>query len=368
MLTVEETEGKYEGDVKSGSREVDEEEEEEEEEEALSLCDLPVNLIEEDGNFKKSVHEEETRGVETGEDFDFGSWVGSISAEQAEMCAADEVFFKGQILPLRHSVSSDKGLFEFHRNPSRCVSRSQSMDHCLSAGPFTSSATSRSSSCRSHYSSSSSSASSTNNNARNSNPRIRNQFIITHPSPKPQLRTSIARNGNPVSARIQKFSMWDFFRLGLVRAPEIELRTAGGTTNNINRGSVSRNNSWSSSNSNSSVKNSNRTSQGEFRIEKQRGPSFMEKRKALFNGCKCSVSAVETVPLNNIVIIKSCKGDQVKKQSNDRIIAVMEEKLQELKIKKKSKEKQEGKQALSRHRTFEWLKELPHAGYVDHEA
>lgn len=46
----------------------------------------------------------------------------------------------------------------------------------------------------------------------------------------------------------------------------------------------------------------------------------------------------------------------------------MEKKLQELKIKQKMKEKQQGKQAMSRHRTFEWLKELSHASYdVDGE-
>jgi hypothetical protein len=56
--------------------------------------------------------------------------------------------------------------------------------------------------------------------------------------------------------------------------------------------------------------------------------------------------------------------------NNDKSERVTEEKLQELKMKrrivKKQLMQQQGKQAMSRHRTFEWI-ELPHATYLDHQ-
>ncbi|KAK8497819.1 hypothetical protein V6N13_034621 [Hibiscus sabdariffa] len=70
----------------------------------------------------------------------------------------------------------------------------------------------------------------------------------------------------------------------------------------------------------------------------------------LLSGCTCSADAVETVPLSNVVVIKSNKNREKDKATSH--AAAIEEK------KKK-------KQALSRHRTFEWIKELSHASYVD---
>ncbi|XVF15463.1 hypothetical protein REPUB_Repub09cG0155800 [Reevesia pubescens] len=365
----------------------DEEKWEAEEEEALSLCDLPVNLIKEENQLAQPRNEEdgESQAIKTEEDFNFGSWGGSLSTEP-EMCAADEVFFKGQILPLRLSVSSDSGLTGCHQDSqnstSRCLSRSESLDHG-SLSRFTSvSSSSRSSSTRSsHYSTSTSCNSMTvtvrnfnsiTNSSSNSKSKPINNFN-THPSPKPQIRLSKNRPVN-VSSRNQKSSMWDFFRLGLVRAPELELQDlkVRSNNNNANRNSVSRNSSCNSSNSSSSTKNSsnkiNANNNGTEVTKNQQdlNKGFFEKRSmGLFSGCKCSVNAVETFPLNNIVVIKSNKNCEKDKAMS---YAAMEEKkklLQELKIKKKMKEKQEGKQALSRHRTFEWLKELSHASYVD---
>ncbi|XP_007047456.2 PREDICTED: probable serine/threonine-protein kinase DDB_G0272282 [Theobroma cacao] len=367
--------------------------EEEEEEEALSLCDLPVNLIKEENQVQPGNYEDgESQAIKTEEDFNFGSWGGSLSTEP-QMCAADEVFFKGQILPLRLSVSSDSGLTGFRQdsqNTSRCLSRSESMDHG-SLSRFTSiSSSSRSSSTRSsHYSigssnsitvtarnfnsnSKSNSNSSSTSNSKSKPIKIRNNFN-THPSPKPQIRLSKTRPVN-VSSRNQKTSMWDFFRLGLVRAPELELQDlkVRSNNNNANRNSVSRNSSCNSSNSSSSTKNSTSkivNNSGEVaRNQQDLNKGFLEKRIGLFSGCKCSVNAVETIPLNHIAVIKSDKNNEKEKAM---LYAAMEEKkklLQELKIMKKMKEKekkQEGKQALSRHRTFEWLKELSHASYVD---
>ncbi|XWS29731.1 hypothetical protein CRYUN_Cryun24cG0055600 [Craigia yunnanensis] len=369
----------------------DEETWEAEEEEALSLCDLPVNLIK-DQNQVQPRNEEagESQAIKTEEDFNFGSWGGSLSTEP-EMCAADEVFFKGQILPRRLSVGSDSALTgcrQESQNTSHCLSRSESIDHG-SLSRFTSvSSSSRSSSTRSsHYSTSSSNSitvtarnfnsitnSSFSSDSKPKPSKIRNNFN-THPSPKPQIRLSKTRPVN-VSSRNQKSSMWDFFRLGLVRAPELELKDlkVRGNNNNANRNSVSRNSSCNSSNSSSSTKNStsqivNNSGSEVAKNKQDLNKGFLEKRIGLFSGCKCSVNAVETVSLNNIVVVKSNKNSEKEKAM---LHAAMEEKkklLQELKTKKKmkekEKEKQEGKQAFSRHRTFEWLKELSHASNVD---
>lgn len=375
------------------SEEESEQGEEVEEDEALSLSDLPLDFINEETSLLRAGEEATTltQGKENEEEFNFDSWGGSLSAE-SEMCAADEVFFKGQILPLRLSVSSDSGLFarseNGSRNISRCVSMSESMDRGGSTmDGLTSINSSRSSSTRSHCSSSSSNSFITNT-TRNSRPKIRNQFH-SFPSPNPQIRVSNARllgigNGSSSSSRIrsQKSTVWDFFRLGLVRAPEIELQDLKVRNNIIsaaNRSSVSRNSSSgsSSTNSSSSVKNYSAAAENQQDLnmgnqQKKKQSSFLDKRKGLFPGCKCSITAVETVPLNNIVVIKSsstaresssCKNFICKESISS--VQDMEKRLRELKIKKKSKEKQQGKQAMSRHRTFEWLKELSHASYVD---
>ncbi|TYI56625.1 hypothetical protein E1A91_D11G224500v1 [Gossypium mustelinum] len=331
-----------------------------EEDEALSLCDLPVNLTKEERTQTKNEEDgEEPQALKTDEDFNFGSLCGSLSTE-LEMCAADEVFFQGQILPLRLSVSSDSGLTGWCRqdslNTSRCLSRSESMDHgSLSRFTSASSSSSRSSSYNSitvtprTFSSSSKPM------------KIRNNFN-THPSPKPHIRSSRTRPIN-VSSRSQKSSsMWDFFRLGLVRAPELELKDlkarSNNNNNNGNKNSVSRNSSCNSSNSSSSTKNSSSSKIVNKSGEVVKNPQdsnkgSLGKRIGSFSGCKCSVDAIGTVPLNNVIMTKSSKDN-----------AAMEDKkklLQELKTKKKRK----GKQALSRNRTFEWLTELSHASYVD---
>jgi hypothetical protein len=83
---------------------------------------------------------------------------------------------------------------------------------------------------------------------------------------------------------------------------------------------------------------------------------------------------VKPVPLNNnIVVVKSSnsRSHSAGNGNNDkgeRGSMELEEKLQELKMKKRMVQKQqEGKQAMSRHRTFEWIKDLSHATYLDHE-
>ncbi|KAF5738244.1 hypothetical protein HS088_TW13G01140 [Tripterygium wilfordii] len=321
--------------------------EEEDEEEALSLSDLPINLNKEERNNKSDVDEESQPLIKCEEDFDFRSW-----SRESEMCAADDVFFQGQILPLRHSISSENGLTKFNPETlktSHWVSRSESMDHYGSLGGFSS----RSSSTKSHYSSSSTSSTSTTT-ARNPKPRIRNQFH-THPSPKPQIRVSTT----PLPTNLTRRStIWEFFRVGLVRTPGIEFQDLKA------RSSISRNSSSDRSNTGHSEQSTNMEKQG-----KQRKHMFFD-RERLLGGCSCSVgSAVKPVP-QKIVVIRSnfedsnhnIKGSA--RESKEHI----EKQLQELKKKKKlMMEKQQGKQNESRHhRTFEWIKQLSHgSGHPD---
>lgn len=266
-----------------------------EEEEALSLCDLPVNLPNENIELR-SIDKED-------EEFEFGIGssfrAGSDSCEPApEMSTADELFFKGRILPLRHSVSLDAGLNE----PTRLITRSESVEF-------------RRTGIRSDR-------------------KIKNNFIdYSQPSPQPQIRRSSSMTARVNSIRNPKSSsIWDFLRLGLVRTPEIELRTTAGNA----KLSVSRNSSCSSTSTSS---NSKKT--GESRSRNRR-------RSFLFSDCKCSV-ATETMMVP--VKIKVSSGETEEKQR---------------KMEKKTAKKEE-KTAMARKRTFEWLKELSQVGFVvDH--
>ncbi|KAL4368665.1 hypothetical protein GQ457_05G013660 [Hibiscus cannabinus] len=327
----------------------DEEKWEAEEEEALSLCDLPVDLIKEENQLVLEKDGEPVQTSKTAEDFNFGSWGGSLSIK-TEMCAADEVFFKGQILPRRHSVSSDSGIMGFRQdshNTSVCLSRSESMDHG-SLSRFTS--VSSSSTRSSHYSTSSNNSMAARMESTNPKPKaikIRNNFN-TYPSPKPQIRLPKTRTPN-VSSRNQRSFMWDFFRLGLVRAPELELQDlkfrSNNNNNNGNRTSVSRNSSCNSSNSSSSTKNVvvNKGGVGVANNQQELNRGFLEKRMGLLSGCTCSADAVETIPLSNVIVTKSNKNRKKDKATlHDAVI----------------EEKKKKKQALYRHRTFEWIKEL----------
>lgn len=305
----------------------------EEEDEALSFCDLPNDLICKEDNSGK---EENPQVVGTGEDFDFGSWNRSLLAE-SDMCAADEVFFQGQILPLRLSVSSDSGLAGYRndsRKSSRCVSRSESMDRG-SWGGFTS-VSSRSSSSRSHNSSISSTSTATTHRS-----RVRNHFHA-HPSPKPQIKIFNTRQGN-IGSRGRKSTMWDLFRPGLVRTPEIELQDL--KVRSTNKGFDSRNSSRSSS-FNSTANNTAKSNHG-FNAEKRRSHRFSIKKREFLSGCKCSISAVDPVPSRIVVIKTSSNGGD--SNPNER-----PSQKQRQHVKKKNM-----------HRTFEWLKELSHAAAPD---
>jgi hypothetical protein len=330
-----------------------------EEDEDLSFCDLPVIncLTKEDDQSRK---EDANLAIQNQEDqFDFSSRDGSLLKE-SKMCAADEVFFQGRILPLRLSVSSDTGLPRFQHESQKitgtCISRSESMDH-RSTGGFGSNNSSRSSSTRSYNSSSSNSSSSTIGRT-NYKPKFQNTFL-TCPSPKPQIKVSTTQQGS-VGIRIRNSSTWDYLRLGLLPTPEIGLQDLKVRRNSsVNKSSVSRNSSQGSSSNSVTAKNSAKINSG-CRGENQRTPGFLEKGiGGLLNGCKCLDETVSS----NAVIIKSSNGKN--NSTSESETHAKKEKLLEVKMKKKKDEKQqqEGKQAMSRHRTSEWLKELPHAVY-----
>ncbi|KAF9619659.1 hypothetical protein IFM89_007980 [Coptis chinensis] len=287
----------------------------EDEEETLSLCDLPVCVNNEENRQSAA---EETKSLEA-EDFAFGSLSGSRLTE-SEMCAADQVFFQGQLLPLRLSVSSEAGLpctKEESKNLNRCESRAESMDHNSSCG-FTSHS-SRSNSTGSHNS-----TITTSSTTSTYKPKLRNQFH-SHPSPNPQILHSGAKPGNACN-RSRNSTIWGIFRLGLVKTPEIELQELKLRNNNKKKTSF---------NSRSSSSSSSRKSDSEVKLEKKK-----KAERYYFENCKCSVNAVETV-----IVIKKKKN-------------VYNERERKEEVKEKEKTEKEKKQELYHRRTFEWLKEL----------
>ncbi|KAK4393435.1 hypothetical protein Sango_1814300 [Sesamum angolense] len=300
----------------------------EDDEEALSLSDLPLIRKERE----EEEEEENVRPREIGiqEDFDFCSL-----SKESEMCAADEVFFQGQILPLRHSVSSETGLLQYCDGRRRPISRSESMDHCCSGGLISS----RSSSISSHQSSSSGSSASTARPKYKPGLPPRIQFH-SHPSPSPRI---VSNRQGTINTNYRNFakksSAWNIFRLGLVTAPpEIAFQDfkTRCPTNSTNCKKFGSRNSTSSNGSSISSGNSNK--------------KIKNKPRSLLGGCKCSVDAVDTVP-SRVVIIKRNASD-----SNENV--------EEMKSPKLTK-KQAAKKQLSHHRTFEWLKQLSLEGAVD---
>ncbi|KAL7101470.1 hypothetical protein ACP275_08G055900 [Erythranthe tilingii] len=320
----------------------EEEDEEEEEEEALSLSDLP--LFHQWRKDQRNIEEEEEENsrspvMEVKDDFDFCS-----ASKESEMCAADELFFKGRILPFRHSVSSSEpGLL-----------RSGSMDRYYSGGLISS----RSSSINSHHSTTSSSSSSAAGGGgggcsiptavrRPKLPPPRNQFQYSHPSPSPRLhfpsqRQKIAAGKNYAAGRnyaaAKSSPLWNIFRLGLVAAPP-----------DLKPRCPSSKNNFGSRNSNSSSISS---------------ASNKKKKKARVNllggagACRsCSSDTVDTVA-PRVVFYKRCasEGDVAKalldlqrrksNASNNAEDSTM------------TTNKHVAKKRLSHHRTFEWLKQL----------
>ncbi|XP_015963863.1 uncharacterized protein LOC107487682 [Arachis duranensis] len=336
----------------------DQDEDEDEELEALSLCDLPVNSIEQEDLPRKPPASQisETREAE----FDFCSWGGPV-----EMCSADEVFFQGQMLPLCVSSKSTTSQRYGQKHEWLFESRSESMDH-FSSSEFHSSS-SRSSSLRSQNScSSTSSTTITTRTTRTSNARreVRgHQFYTHHPSPKPQLKANITRQGSFGNNHGRKSSSaWDIFRLGVVPAPEIGLQDIKvRSTNNVNSKNYSNFNfnfNASVATTNNSVEMSNNISGKSKNVLKQ----FMNKGSGLFSGCKCS--SIETVEADIAMI----GGHTKKSNETEGTVHAMKEKVVEQK-RQNSKVKQ-GKKGVPRHQqSFEWMKGLlNNTKYHDEEA
>ncbi|XP_010905264.1 uncharacterized protein [Elaeis guineensis] len=303
-----------------------------EEEEALSLSDFPVIA---DG--AKDEEKKSKSSPDHVDDFEFRVSVGggllSKAAAETDMCAADEVFFQGQILPLRPSISSDSSLF----SNSRCASRSESMDRypsAISSLGFESSRSNSSSSSvsRSHSSNSHSSISC-------DPPRLSasNNFY-THPSPTPQVRI-VRRNAGRRSIS-SSAPGWGILRLGVVKTPEIELydlrsrRSSNGGMNSNpkksngdagNRKKVSEGKDGSISNS-ACTHDAGNKSKGEDKVDQKKVQWFMGRGL----GCKCSPDSVGIVS-SKVVIAKNKKeeGEGLKRG-----------------------------ESMCRSRIFEWLEEL----------
>ncbi|TYH95531.1 hypothetical protein ES332_A12G112000v1 [Gossypium tomentosum] len=126
-----------------------------------------------------------------------------------------------------------------------------------------------------------------------------------------------------VGIRNQTWSMWGCFRLGVVRAPVLELQDL-----KVRRNTVSRNSKV--------VKNKKVGQVSKKQQDLNKG--FIEKRiMGMYSGCKCLANVVETVPLNNVVFIKRNKKGEKK---NGILVSAMEEKKLQHELKmKKMKEK-----------------------------
>ncbi|XP_047311990.1 uncharacterized protein LOC124915337 [Impatiens glandulifera] len=288
------------------------EEEEDQEEEALSLSDLPINI---QPDSKQPEAEPGLPMIQLPEDdFDFGS-----ATTEPEMCAADDVFFRGRILPLRHSISSDSGLTLLRADSRRTpqLSRSGSMDQYKISQKNT---IIRSSSIRSQYSSSCSSSRSSSTKTNNTIPKPHKPKPPPNPFQHYSNRKPVPGNLNRASSCSRSYmgqgqmiksnnnnnNMWSILRLGLVRTPTmepLEIKFHG---------------------------NNNRISTTQIQGKEK------EKKFPYFGGCKCSSVETVVVPSSS-----SCKGT-----------------------------KEKTKRDMSRrHRTYEWLKELSVADddHDDHE-
>ncbi|XP_051115176.1 uncharacterized protein LOC127240501 [Andrographis paniculata] len=274
-------------------------------EEALSLSDLP--LIHQSRKQIAAGSEEIVGAGQTQlEDFDFCS-------KESEMCAADEVFYRGQILPFRHSG----------KRPN--LSRSESMD-CNSSGGIV---TSRSSSIRSSSSGSSS--------ATHTKPHL-NPFHSL-PSPSPKLPGGAAAGRTNRRSCAKKTSAWNIFRRGLLTTPPKIAFQDLKTRRNLKSNFGSRN----SNSSNSSSLSSNST---EKKTTATKGsPNFL-------GGCNCAVDTVSS----NVAFMKRSMSEG---HRESRVFQLEEEANLLLQAAKSTKKR------VSHHRTFEWLKQLSVEGTPD---
>lgn len=333
-------------------------EESDHQDESLSLSDLPITLIKHRNSH--FLHEQKPTAVNTpiaaadddDEDFDFGSIGGfSNSAVQPppQMCFADDVFYQGQLLPARLSVSSDNSSAGFYR---RNGFGSDSI------GKFKSINSSGSSNCRSQCSSA----------AKNTRPRVSN-FFHSHPSPKPQIKAPPTTFRQASTGSQKSSSAWDFVRLGVVKAPGMELQDLKHRSSTRRNSSVSRSNSGrgiiipiadggcGGTSIGSSVKEMLRIPGARASIERKSGGILSGV------GCKCSVDST-VVPETKEMVVRRRNENSKNIPARAMTRVIREKAIRELRMKKIEKEKEEEKKLeLSRHRTFEWVKELSHVTF-----
>ena len=226
------------------------------------------------------------------EEFAFG-WSGSET-----MCAADDVFFRGKILPFQP------------RRPDPATAQL--------AAPRPQ--------------------------------RARNRFHA-HPSPKPHV-SSFERARSSRRAIKPSSSLWDFFKLGLVRTPP-ELESSQEPSNLRSNSRAGRGVSRSSSGSNSDNTKITPTT-----------------KTKLLSGCACSVDSDSIV--NSLIVTKLEEVLLPEKKRSDGDCyyyynySYYSKDDDYRKPKKQYSKDYEGvmrsrKQAASNHRTYEWLKELSRA-------
>ncbi|PKA53655.1 hypothetical protein AXF42_Ash009151 [Apostasia shenzhenica] len=174
----------------------------EDEDEALSLCDLPVAPAAE-GISRTTGDQNQEHRSPAKDEFAFRilrSGAGNNSPE-TEMCAAEDIFFDGQLRPLR---------------PNQIVSRSDSSG---SLGFLR---------CRSVSMSSSSTRSPSRRVSRSPSSNSNFSAFYTYPSPNPQLHHGRKSVGSRGGSRIRTGSAppvgWGLIRLGVAMAPEMEVK------------------------------------------------------------------------------------------------------------------------------------------------
>ncbi|CAH1419331.1 unnamed protein product [Lactuca virosa] len=282
----------------------------EDEEETLSLCDLPTNDQEIETNSKK---EEDNN---TTEDFEFGFCYGGAACTSPEnMCTAEDVFFEGQILPLRHSVSSDTD------GITRKINRSASMRVVSSRIINRNDPIMIRSNGYKH--------------------RIRNQFH-SHPSPSPQIRTQSFRT---LSHSNQKTSsLWSFLQVGLLKPQEIGLLDLKNRSKRF--GSHNSNSSSTSSSMNSTMDQNQNQNQNQIHRKNTK-----KKQRLFFSGCKCSADSIESTVKETNPKKMTTKEEKIIQLQNSKVSEVSE-------VSEERTITGERKRAASRHRTFEWLKQL----------
>ncbi|WOL14148.1 hypothetical protein Cni_G22928 [Canna indica] len=234
------------------------------------------------------------------DDFEFHVSAGGgllPTAATASMCAADEVFFRGQILPLQllPSVGSDNSVSVFGRGVSRCVSPTTTTTAVSSPG-FAANRSSSSCVSRNHSS----------NDARSISTaceRSLSNHLYAHPSPTPRIGNAKKRSTGRRSASSAP-SGWGFFRLGVVGAAEMGLYDL---------------NSWRSKSGGVGGRKSDADAAHAKRFDvcggseaKYESETGRFVRRGL--GCKCSPEAVEPIPpwMTKVVIGKKKEEEKDK--------------------------------------------------------